>query len=139
MCTQVDAAVERIAIGIEADSQNAEAAERFALVLPEFAHFLARSQAHLDGANQLGCVIGMNFRSGGLIQAEKNSMKIVGSPAGCPLAKAIPQFLGSPGTGKESLEQRAQIEAGAADHNRQVMARADPFEHFPRLPGIFSG
>src|ERR1700716_3918768 len=54
--TLIDALIKRIPIGIEADAQNAKAAQGVAtLLLPQVRHLPARAQANLNGTDQLGC------------------------------------------------------------------------------------
>src|ERR1700731_108856 len=47
----IDAVVERLTIGIEANTQDAESAESITAALPELCHLLSRGEADFDCAN----------------------------------------------------------------------------------------
>src|SRR5271166_210030 len=71
----VDSVVERLPIGVKAEAPNAEAAQRFApVLLPELRHLLARSQANLNGTDDLGRIVGMNSFCRRAIQAAQDAM-----------------------------------------------------------------
>src|ERR1019366_1592430 len=128
--------IESLTVGIETEPQNAEAVQRIApVLLPEFCHLLARGEANLDGANELGRVVGMNLLRRGVIQAPQNAMKINGAAALCSFAQPLAQFFRALGAGEKSFEQGAQVESGSAHNNRQMAARLDFLQHLPRLAG----
>src|SRR5207302_10834600 len=66
-------------------------------------------------------------------------MKIVGTAGGGPLAQSFAQFFGTLRAGKESFEQRAQVQSGSSHYDRQMAVRFDLLKHLPRLAGVFAG
>src|ERR1035438_223925 len=80
-CALIDAIVERWAVGIEPDSQNAEAAQGVTALLPEIGHLLPRGEADLDGADQFGNVIGVDLFSGGAIEVAEDTVQMIGAAA----------------------------------------------------------
>ena len=111
--------VERCAIRIESDTQNAETLQRIASLLPQFRHLLPRRQANLDRPNQLRDIVGMNLLRCGAVETPQNSMQMIGTASRSTLAQALAQFLRALRPGEESFEQSAQVQSGAADHDRQ--------------------
>src|SRR5258708_28934377 len=123
----IDALVERGAVRIEADSQNAKALQRVAPLLPQFGHSLARPtlprlQTDFDGANELWRIVGMNLVRRFVIEMAQNPVQIIRAELGYTLPQTLPQFFRSLGPGEESFQQRSQIESGPAHNDRQTPA-----------------
>ena len=135
----VDSVIERLPVGIKTETQNAEAAQGVAPPLPQFRHLLSRRQAYLDGPDELGHIVGMNFLGSGAIQALQNAMQIIRAACCCALSQALSQFFGALRAGEKSFEQGAEVESGSAHQNRQMAAHFDLIKHLPRLAGIFAG
>ena len=66
-------------------------------------------------------------------------MQICGTTVGSARAQAFAQFVGTLRTGKQTFQQRAQVEAGAADHDRKMAALRDLADRRACLPGILAG
>ena len=73
----VDSLVEGSAVRIEAEPQNAAAAQGIASLLPEVGHFLPRCQADFDGSDQLGGIAGMDFVSSLAVETPQNSVEMI--------------------------------------------------------------
>src|SRR5580704_19646256 len=66
-------------------------------------------------------------------------MEIRRSPLSCCLAEPFSQVLRTLRPGKQTLQQRPQIQAGSADHDRQLAATGNRGDRCSRLPRVFSG
>src|SRR5579864_5982472 len=78
----VDTFIEACAIRVEAQSQDAETAQRIAPFLPELGHLLPRSQAHFYGADQLRRVVGVDLFGRTRVKSQQDPVEIVRSPEG---------------------------------------------------------
>src|ERR1035441_6987259 len=74
----------RLARRVEADAQQPETGEQVASQY--FGKWLAHSQADLDGANQLGCIVRVNARSRGRVEPPEH---LVQPSFAVPLAAAL--------------------------------------------------
>jgi len=101
----VDSLIERLPIGIETEAQNAEAAQGVASPLPQFRHLLSRRQAHLDSADKLGRIVGVNLFSSSAIQAAQDAVKVIRAASFCPFSQPVPQFFRALRAGEKSFEQ----------------------------------
>ena len=84
---------------------------------------LACGEADLDGADQLGCVVGVDARGGGRVEAGENPVQ----PGVAVLLAAALQSRAQIGlarrAGEEAFGQGAQVEAGSAGDDGQALAR----------------
>jgi hypothetical protein len=121
----VEAGVEGGAGRIEADAENAIAGEGVAAGFPGFGEGLAGGEADLDGADELGLVVRVDALRGGWIEAAEETVQPCRAVALGAAAKPGAQFFGTLRAGEESLEQGAQVEAGAAGDDGEMVARDD--------------
>ena len=135
----IDAFVERCAVGIKTDAQNTEAGEWVATLLPQLGHGTAGGEADLDGADELGGIVGVDFLGGGAIRRDKDAMQVSRAALSFTLPQMSTQRLGALGPGEKAVDQRAQVKSRAADNDRKVMAVADFGEHLPGATSIFAG
>lgn len=77
--TQIDACIERLPFRIEAEAKDAEADEGIAALLPEFAHGTTGGKTDLDGADELGGIVGVNLCGGCGIHVEQDAVKVSGA------------------------------------------------------------
>src|SRR5258708_2621477 len=134
----VDAVVEFSARRVEANSQDAEAAQGFGPFPPLFAHGTPRRQAHLDGANQFGRVIRVDLFCGAAVETAQHSMKIRRAFPFCPPTQPNAKLFGALGAGKKSVEQRPQRESRAPDHDRQRAADCNFLQDSASLPRVLT-
>src|SRR5579863_9962562 len=123
--TLVDALVQLRACGIEADAQDAIAGERVPSPLPDGGERPADGKTHLNGADELGMVVDMDALCGRRIEAQKHAVQPGRAAALGALAQASPDVLGTLRSGKEAVEQGAQIESRSASHDGKAMAGDD--------------
>ncbi len=115
--------IERGAGRVEADAQQAEAGEGIAG--QHLRHGLARGEADLDGADELGRVVGVDARGRCGIEAGEQAMQPGAAVALGAAAKALAQVFLASGAGEEAFSERAQVEAGAAGDDGEVAAAGD--------------
>src|SRR4029077_4620542 len=106
----IDALVEHGAVRVEAEPQNAEAAQRVAALLPKFGYFLPRGQADFDGADQLRNIVGGAFFGGRRIESPENSVDMISAAIRRAGAQTFAQLFRARRAGEESVEQGAQVQ-----------------------------
>ena len=120
--TLVEALVKFLARRVEADAQQAEAGQGIAG--HDLRERLACGNADLDGADELGRVVGVDARGGGGIEAGEKPMQ----PGGAVFLNAELQSLAQIGlprrAGKEAFGEGAQVEAGSAGDDGEALARS---------------
>src|SRR5579872_2129968 len=121
----VDSLIELRSCGIETDAQDAIAGERVPPRLPDSGERPANGKTHLDGADELGMVVDMDALCGPRIEAPKYAVQPGRAAALGAVAQASPDVLGTLRSGKEAVEQGAQIEPCSASHDGKAMARND--------------
>jgi hypothetical protein len=126
----VDARVELAAIRIQADFQNAEAAERFAGT--------AFGTGEFDGADQLLLIVGMDAGCSSSVDAAKKAMQSHGAP-GCHLCEPFAEGWIALRSRRKPVEERAQIEAGTAGENRDLPAAGDAGKQRTCEAGVGAG
>ena len=161
----VDSGIKSFALRIESETQNAKAAQRFASLPPKFGHSpmrglargpargLARGQAHLDRADHLGNVIGVNAVRCRSVEPVKDAMQVLGAVLLGAAAEFVAQLFEALRTWKKSFKQSAQIESGSSANDGQaaalpafaqnvfaqnVISQYYLVQNLPRLAGIFS-
>ena len=110
----VDAGIESLALGIESETQDAKAAQRFASLLPKFGHSSTRSpakgrargQTNLDRPDHLGDVIGVNAVRCRSIEPAQDAMQVLGPIFLRAATQSVAQFFGPLRTGKESFDAK---------------------------------
>ena len=76
----VDAFVKSVAFRFETDSADSKSSKRIASSVPHYREPLARQQTNFNGPNQLGRVVGVNFRRGFGIESGKDAMEVGNRP-----------------------------------------------------------
>ena len=137
--TCVDARIERWARRIQPDPKQTEAGERFTTVGKLCGHGSPGSKSDLKGANELGCVVGVDARGSDGIEALEQAMKPALAPLRLSPDKALAQIVVALRTGKETLHQGTQIESGAAGEDGNGTARGDGTHGGASLAGIVAG
>ena len=99
---------------------------------------LARRKAHLDGADQLGRVVGVNASGRGSVEAREQTMQPRTSTFFCALAQPVAQALLARGPGKQPLGQSAKVESCSAGDDGQFSATGDIAQGCARLPAVFA-
>ncbi len=120
----VERLVEGIAIGHEADFQGAIALEGIAAFAEELAHGTARQQADFQGAGDFGDVVGVNPGGRFAVEAAQQAVQRSGA-ARLAGGEAVAQRLVARRAFEQSIQQSAQVEAGAAGDDREPSARGD--------------
>src|SRR6266849_9105037 len=124
----VDTCIKSFTIRIESETQNAKAAQRFASLLPKLGHSpargpargRARGQTHLNRADHLGNVIGVNAVGRRSIEPSQDAMQVLGPVFLRATAQFVAQIFGPLRAREKSLEQSAQIESGSSADDGQV-------------------
>jgi hypothetical protein len=116
----VDAGIELGAGRVETEAEDAEAGERVAALLPLAGDGLARGEGDLDGADELGRVVGVDLDGGGGVEAREDAVEMGGAGVRA-LAQLVAQRFMAGWTGEEAVEQRAQVEAGAAGDDGEAV------------------
>ncbi len=136
----VDAMAQIGAGWVEGEAEDAEAGEGFsAAVLPLGGEVLAGGEAEGEGAEELGGVVGVDGLGGAGVETGKEAMEMGGGVAGGEGTEAVAQGGIDGGCGKEAVEERAEIEAGAADDERKTAAGGDAVDSFASMPGPVAG
>src|ERR1035437_5036639 len=139
----VDAGIEGLALGIESETQDAKAVQRFASLLPKFGHGRAkgraRRQTHLDRPDHLGNVMGVNTARCRSVEPAQDAMQVLGPIFLRAATQSVAQFFRPLRTGEESFDQSAEIESGSSADNRQALALLDRAQDLPPQAGKLSG
>src|SRR5712692_9125307 len=85
----VDTCIKSFTIRIESETQNAKAVQRFASLLPKFRHGLAFCETHLNRADHLGNVVGVNAVRRRSVEPPQDAMQVLGPV----LLRAAAQFV----------------------------------------------
>jgi hypothetical protein len=93
--------------------------------LPRLGERLASGEADFDGANELGVVVGMDTRGGSGIEAAENAVQPRGTVLLRTMPEAFTEFLRSLRPGEEAVEKSAEVEAGAAGDDGEMLAGGD--------------
>ena len=101
----------------------------------ELAHGAGRRGADLDGADELGLVVGMNAESGFGIEAAQQSPERSGAAA---MTQAAAKILVALGSVEEAFEHGAQVEAGASADDGKASATGDCGGGGTGLAGVVS-
>ena len=83
---------------------------------------MPRGEAHLDGPNQLGCVVGVNPGRRGRVEAGKDPVQPRTSALLRGLAQPFAQRFVAFGAGEEALGQSPEIQAGSPGHDGKPAA-----------------
>src|SRR5438477_6131248 len=135
----VDAIVQGVPVGIEAEPQNAKSGKRITALLPHLGHLSPGGEADLDGTNQFGSVMGVNSGGRFRVQAPQDGVKVGRTFLPAALAQSRAQLFGALRSSKQAIEQRAQVEPSTTHDNGQASAILDFSEDLPRLAGIVAG
>ena len=132
----VEPLIQRLSWRIEPDPQQAIAGQRIA---PQHRrHRLPPGNAHLDRANHLGNIVGMDARGRRRIKSRQQSMQPPLAMLSCAPLQPIAQTFLPRRPGKQPLRQRPQIEACSSSHDGQLVALRNLFEHRPRAPAVLT-
>ena len=137
----VEAVVEGLAGRIEADAEEAEAGERVTgrfLVVEDLRKRSSRCEAYLNGANQLGCVVGMDARCGDGVEAGEDAVQPRITVAFAASLKTGTELGLACRTGKKAFSERAKVETGSAGDDGKAAAGGDCMESGAGLAAVFA-
>jgi len=118
---RIQALVQRIAIRQQAQFEDAVAGQGRASLFEQLRHRPARQQADFERAHHFRHVVGMDLRRGRAV--EPPAATRWSEPARrVASAQPVAQRLVPRRSGEQPVQQRPQVEAGAAAHNRQSAA-----------------
>jgi len=135
--TQIEALVKLRSRRVEADAQQTEAGEGIAC--HDLRKRPARGDTDLDGANELGRVVGVDSRGGCWVETGEEAMQPCRAVMLATALQTRAKVFLSRGTGKEAIREGAQIEAGSAGDDGKALARSYPLEGLTSKAAIFSG
>ena len=135
----VEALVELGAGGIEADAEETEAGEGIAALGEGGGDRLAEGEADLDGADELGGVVGVNALGGEGVEAGEDAVQPAGAVAGEAAGEAGAEMLLARRAGEEAEREGAQVKAGAAGDDGEMAAGGDGGEGGAGLAAVFAG
>jgi len=121
----VDAGIEFGAGRVEAESQDVEAGERIARLLPLAGDGPAGGERNLNGADDLGRVVGMDQLCRGGVEMAEDAVQVHWATELGALAELIAQGLELRWCGEETVDERAQVKAGSAADDGQAAAHDD--------------
>ena len=132
----VDAFVETCAWRVEAEAQDAIAGEGVAALLPLLGERFFCGEGDFDGADYFGDVVDVDGCGCGWVEAGEEAMEVGGAAGLGEFAEAfaLAGFLGR--GGEEAVDERAQVEAGAAGDDGQVAPFGDASEGFAGLAAV---
>src|SRR6185312_4277085 len=105
----------------EAEAEDVVAGEGVAARLPLRGLRSAGGERDLEAANEFGHVVGVDGASGGGVEALENAVKMRPGAGAQTVAKGVVARW----CGCESVEQSAQVEAGASGDDGEAAARLD--------------
>ena len=136
----VDAVVELRAGRLKGEAEDAEAGEGVATaLLPLGGEGLLSGEAEGEGAEELGGVVGVDGLGGAGVEAREQAVEVSGAAAGAEGVEALAEGGSDGWRGKETVEQGAEIEAGAADEERQAAAGGDAVDGLAGVAGPVAG
>ena len=137
---RVEAGIELGTRRVEADAQKTKAGERVVLLFAgkNFGHGLAGGEADLDGADQLGCVVGVNARSGCGVKAGEEPVQPLGLVPFGAAAEAAAEVFTTGRAREEAFGEGAEIEACSAGDDGEFVARGDVAEGGASAARVFS-
>ncbi len=135
----VDTVVERGSRRVESDAQDAVAGEGIASCLPCGADGLAGGEADLDGADELGVIVGVDARGGYGVESVEDAMEPAGGLALGAASEAGAGFCGAGRAWEETVHECAEVEAGATGDDGEVMAGGDLGDGTAREAGVITG
>src|SRR5208283_671957 len=107
----VDVIVEGGALGAESEAQDAVALDGIAALAQKLAHGAGGGGADLDGADELGLVVGVDAQGGFRVEAAQQTPERGGTAA---MTQAVAKVLVALGAVEEAVEHGAQVESGAS-------------------------
>ncbi len=135
----VDAVVELGARRIQPDLQDAETLEGIASDRPLMRLRSSRQQRNFQAADEFGGIVRV-YRSCGLgIEAAHEMVQSGAATAGRKALQTTPEMIIPWRRGSKTVEQSAEIEAGASGNNGESATTADVFEGLAGKPGIVAG
>jgi len=125
----VDAGVEGFAVRVESDAQDTIAVKRVASGLPSLCHWLASGEADLDGADELGRVVGMDLLCRFGVEAGEDAVQPSRSFGGFGAAEAsangICLFGRSLWSGEEPVDEGAEVESCSSSDDGEFFSSGD--------------
>lgn len=135
----VDASVKLWSRRVEADAQKPEAGERLAPLGEQLRHGATRGQRNLQGADELGSIVGMDAAGSRGVQACEQAMQPSGTAPRMAGTQALAQLRVALRAEKKALRERAQIQPGAARDEGNDSASGDGAHGGASLARVVAG
>src|SRR5579875_1328940 len=135
----VNTVVKRGAGWVQTELQQPEASQGIAAGAPLLRLRLAAEQRDLKTADELGLVVRVNGGCGLRIEASKDAVQGRGTATCGVSAEAVAKSFVAWGSGRQTVEQRAEVQACAAGDDRQAATAANLAESGATGAGVVSG